>query len=131
MKKSIWLLVSTFLVIEGCDWAFYSPIKVTPEYIEIDNHRQIVEFTTDVEYGDFAIMRQTNDEEMGERENADTCVIQWGDGYFAYGLSSDRKKFYVSLEENETAKDRKLEIYVYSRGVGSDEAILIQKSKPQ
>ena len=123
-------LVAT-IMLQSCDWAFYSPIKVAPEYIEVDFYSQTVEFTTDVKYADFVIANQYEEEKIGVRENADTCVIQWGDGYFAYGLSSDRKKFYVTLDENGMVSDRKLEIYIFSGGVGSAEAILIQKSKPQ
>ena len=131
MKKNVLYLFIVGVLLTNCDLAYYKPIKVSPNYLEVDYQSQTVEFTTDVDYYRFYIMRQTNDEEMGERENADTCVIRWGDGYFAYGLSSDRKKIIIELEENNMANDRELEIIVSTACVGADTAILVQKSKPQ
>lgn len=105
-------------------------IEFSKDYIEVDYQSQNLTLKTDNPIANIGIVVSETDSGPGESYSEDNILYRKGDWFVVQLDKTKPTTVSVSLQENETVKDRKVVIFVHNSEVGSDSATIIQKAKP-
>lgn len=105
-------------------------IEFSKDYIEVDYQSQNLTLKTDNPISNIGIVVSETDSEPGESYSENNILYRKGDWFVVQLDKTKPTTVSVSLQENETVKDRKVVIFVHNGEVGSDSATIIQKAKP-
>ncbi len=132
MKRFFYYIV---LCIMGASCDIKDPIKLERHLIEVDYQAQDVIINADekidmmlYDYSESDVDHSNNNANLKEYWNGSIKYMECE--WFKMALNaSDPYHICISLDENQSNKDRKVKIQV-SRRIGTDEALIVQKRKP-
>lgn len=129
-KKLIFISCACALILSACMASPYnSRIKLEYHFKEIDYHAQEICVKSNVPISYPAFDWAESDSDKGKDHYEDNKMIRIGDWFKIIMDKSDRKHLILSVDENDTGKDRVVVVRAICYAE-SDTVRVVQKAKP-